>query len=346
MATIKDIARLAHVSTATVSYILNGTRNITPETRERVLKVIAETQYSPNRIAQSLRISKTNTIGVLAEDIRGLPVPGIINGITEYLDSIGYNIVLSDLRLLEKLYNRYGQIGNYKAKVGSAVQILNNAQVDGIIYIGVHDRDIEDIINMKDKPVVFSYCYTYKDADVYVTYDNMLAAYEVTKYLIDMNHKRIAVISGPSDSYPSVKRLDGFYQAMSESNLRYDYEGYIQEGDWEYKTGYDLTKKFLTLQVPPDAIFALNDLMAAGAIDAIQEKGLSVPEDFSVVGFDDREFSSFLKPKLTTVSLPVKDIGYHSAKLITDIINGVPLEKKGYVLPCKLIKRQTVRKLK
>jgi LacI family transcriptional regulator len=108
MITIKDIAKLAHVSTATVSYILNGTKNISQETRERVMNVIEETNFSPNRIAQSLRINKTNSIGVLAEDIRGLPVPGIINGITEYMDSVGYNILLSDLRLLEKLYNRYG----------------------------------------------------------------------------------------------------------------------------------------------------------------------------------------------------------------------------------------------
>jgi LacI family transcriptional regulator len=346
MITIKDIAKLAHVSTATVSYILNGTKNISQETRERVMNVIEETNFSPNRIAQSLRINKTNSIGVLAEDIRGLPVPGIINGITEYMDSVGYNILLSDLRLLEKLYNRYGEISNYKGKIKSAVDLLNNAQVDGIIYIGVHDRDIEGIIDSRDKPVVFSYCYTYNDADVYVTYDNMLAAYEITKYLIDMNHERIAVISGPTDSYPSIKRFDGFYKAMFENNLRYDYPGYIHAGDWEYKSGFDIAMELLNLKNPPTAIFAMNDLMAIGAIDAIQKMGFSVPDDFSVVGFDDREFSSFTKPKLTTVSLPFKEIGYNSARLITDIINKVPLEKSGYVLPCKLIKRETVCMLK
>lgn len=346
MVTIKDIAKLANVSTATVSYILNNTKHVNPETRDRVMKAIAETNYSPNRIAQSLRINKTNTIGVLAEDIRGLPVPDIINGITEYMDSAGYNILLSNLGLLQKLYNRYGEINRYKDKINNAVNLLYDSHVDGIIYIGIYDRDIGDIIDRKEMPVVFSYCYTNNDADVFVTYDDMLAAYDITQYLISMNHKRIAVISGPNDSHPSQKRLDGFYKAMHENNLRYDYQGFIGEGDWEYKSGYEMMLQILNLQQTPTAIFAMNDLMAIGAIDAIQAKGFSVPKDFSVVGIDDREFSSFVKPKLTTASVPFKKIGFSSAQLIIDLLNKKPLEKKRYLFPCTLIKRDTVCKLK
>lgn len=341
MTTIKDIARMANVSTATVSYVLNKTKPVSEETNKRVMDAIEEMNYSPNSIAKSLRRNKTNTIGVLAEDIRALPSPGIINGISEYMENNGYNILFNDMRLLEKLKNRYDEIGVYKNKINNAVKLLTTAKVDGIIYVGMHDRNIDGIVENIDVPLVFSYCYTKEDSYQYVTYNNMKSAYEMIKYLISMGHERIAIISGPKGSYPSIKRFDGFYLAMDEYKLKYDNPEYVYTGDWEYQSGFDAACSFLQLEKPPTAIFAMNDLMAIGAIDAITKANLSVPEDISVVGFDDREFSAYIKPKLTTVSLPLEEIGNFSAQLMVDTLNKKTIKKEN-ILPCDLIKRDSV----
>ncbi|MCL2718805.1 MAG: LacI family transcriptional regulator [Lachnospiraceae bacterium] len=338
--TIKEIARLAGVSTATVSYVINNTKNVLPEKRQRILDVIEQSGYQPNHIAKSLRVKKTYTIGVLAEDIRGFTVPAIINGLTEYAEKEGYYILLNDLRMMENLLNRYDMIGQYKDKVNKAISLLlHRAMVDAIIYIGMSDRDITGIINEINKPLVIAYSTTNDSYARSVTYDNEYISRNVIEHLLEAGHRRIAIITGPLNTSPACMRMRGAEKAFAEAGLELD-EALVRHGDWEYNSGYihaiDLIK------ARPTAIFAMNDLMAAGAIAAIHHAKLRVPDDISVFGFDNREIASLLQPKLTTVEIDLKGIGSTAAQMALKGIRGESSPECCRVIPSRLILRETV----
>jgi len=347
--TIKDIASQAGVSTATVSYVINGTKPVMPEKRQRVLDVIAKTNYHPNRVAKSLRTKKTNIIGVLAEDILDFPTVGIINGISEYMEQTDYQILLSDLRMLDSLFNKYDQIVQQKDKINKALSFLIfGAKVDAVIYIGMFDRDISGIVTNMNKPVVIAYSTSVDEHTCSVTYENEEVSAKLVRYLIDCGHKRIAVITGLAHTAPAQKRLKGINSAFKEAGLILD-SALVRNGDWERSSGYELMKDLLEQEREslPTAVLAMNDLMAVGAIDAIREAKLRVPEDISVVGFDNREVSDFVFPKLTTVEIDVKGIGFTAAQKATRMLNGAAdmQEERSIVIPSKLILRDTVRVL-
>ena len=340
MATMKDVAELAGVSTATVSHVVNGTKRISPETTERVLMAIAQVNYTPNTLAKSLRSGQTHTIGVLVEDIRGLPVPDIVSGISETLSKSGYRTILSDLHLLEKLYNQYEQIGAYRTRINNGLSLLKSSNVDGIIYVGMHDRHLDYLFDPMDCPLVFAYSHGTQQ-DTYVTYSNQDSAADMTRYLINRGHKRIAVIAGHPHSYPTARRMHGFQMAMQQAGLMIP-EGYIRYGDWEYESGVTQTKVLLQQEELPTAIFAMNDLMAAGCIHALNEAGLQVPHDMAVVGFDNREVARYLQPPLTTIALPTTQIGERAALHIMDLINNPSAHPMRDIIHCSIIERQSV----
>ena len=340
MATMKDVAELAGVSTATVSHVVNGTKKISPETTERVLMAIAQVKYTPNTVAKSLRSGQTNTIGVLVEDIRGLPVPEIVSGIEETLSRSGYRMILYDLHLLEKLYNQYEQISAYRTRINNGVNLLLSSNVDGIIYVGMHDRHLDYLFDPMERPLVFAYSHG-TSQDTYITYSNFDSAAQLTRHLIRKGHERIAVIAGHPHSYPTTKRMSGYQMAMQEAGLPI-LEGYICYGDWEYESGLARTRELLSLDKPPTAIFAMNDLMAAGCYHALGEAGLSVPKDMAVVGFDNREIARYLQPPLTTVALPTGEIGVRAAIHIMDIISNPSVRPTKEIISCSIIERQSV----
>jgi len=344
--TIKDIARESGVSTATVSYVINGTRPVTPEKRQRVLDVITRTNYQPNRVAKSLRTKKTHTIGVLAEDIIDFPTVGIINGISEYVEQTDYNILLNDLRMLDSLFNKYDQVVHQKDKINKALSFLIfGAKVDAVIYVGMFNRDISGIITNMNKPIVIAYS-TSSDEHIYsVTYENEDVAAELTRHLIDKGHKRIAVITGLAHTTPAQVRLKGINRAFKEAGLILD-SALVRNGDWERNSGYTCMKDLLEHESDalPTAVLAMNDLMAVGAMDAIREKKLRVPKDISVVGFDNRKVSEFVFPKLTTVEIDLKAIGYTAAQMVTQKLSGVGeyADMRDVTVPSRLLVRETV----
>jgi len=346
--TIKDIAREAGVSTATVSYVINGSRPVMPEKRQRVLDIISKTNYQPNRVAKSLRTKKTNIIGVLAEDILDFPTVGIINGISEYVDNTDYNILLNDLRMLDSLFNKYDQVIHQKDKINKALSFLIfGAKVDAVIYVGMFNRDISGIVTDMNKPIVIAYS-TSSDEHAYsVTYENEDAAAELTRHVIESGHKRIAVITGLAHTAPAQMRLKGINKAFKEAGLILD-SALVRNGDWERGTGYTCMKDLLECErdALPTAVLAMNDLMAVGAMDAIRESNLRVPEDISVVGFDNREVSEFVFPKLTTVEIDLKGIGYAAAQMVTQKLSGTGeyADMRNIVIPSKLLTRETVIK--
>jgi LacI family transcriptional regulator len=343
MVTLRDIAKKANVSTATVSYVLNNSAQISKETREKVLKVVDELNYKGNKIAKSLRTNKTNTIGVIVEDMTVFNSPQIIDGINEYVEEKGFHIILSNLRLNKKINNHFEKISTVAAEIEDNIYDLLGRQIDGLIYIGEHPRDVTEIVNCIDKPVIYTYCYTNREEDYRVNYDDKEAAYKATTYLIESGHERIAVISGLIDSNSTHQRLQGYHQALADNKLIFDPE-FIKIGDWEYETGYLKCKELLSQKKKPTAIFAFNDLMAAGVMDAANEMGVNVPKELSVIGFDNRVFSAFCKPRLTTIDLPLREMGIKSTEILIDIINGkeVQEEQKDIKLKCRLIERESV----
>lgn len=342
MVRIKDIAAKANVSTATVSYVLNGSGNIGEDTRKKVLQVVEEMNYKPNHIAKSLKMKRTNTIGVLVEDITIFNATHIIDGINTYADENGLNIILTNMSLFKRIGRQFDH-PDIKDIVPKAVKDLLEKQVDGLVYIGVHTRDISGLVPQIGKPIVYTYCYTKNDQEYSINYDDELAAHEATNYLISKGHQRIAVISGLIDSVPSHDRFQGFLRAIMEKQIPFN-PAYVKTGDWEVESGYTLTKELMQLPERPTAILAMNDLMAVGVIQACEELELNIPKDLSVMGFDNREFSAFLKPKLTTMELPLHKMGHDSAEALMEIINRESnASLQAHEKPiCLLIERESV----
>jgi Transcriptional regulators len=343
MTTLKDIAKSAGVSVAAVSYVINGKKQLSDETTKRILDAINEANFSPHSLAKSLRMGKTLTIGVLVEDIRGMPVADIVNGVEEQLENSGYQMILNDLHMLEKLYNQYDQIEEFKEYINDGVQLLLHSHVDGIIYVGLHDRHIEHIIQTIDKPFVFAYSHG-ACQDHFVTYNNFDSAVNATNYLIQHGHREIAVIAGHPDSFPTHERMKGFSSALEESGLTLRPE-YVDYGDWEYESGAQITEKLLSLPHPPTAIFAMNDLMAAGCMNYALQYGLRIPDDLSIIGFDNREIARYLPVPLTTIQLPNREIGHISADMVLSLAEGQEVEESCVILPCSLIERSSVATL-
>ncbi|TCN21163.1 LacI family DNA-binding transcriptional regulator [Mesobacillus foraminis] len=343
MIRLKDIAERANVSTATVSYVLNNTGNVSDKTREKVYQVLKEMNYKPNEIARSLKIKKTSTIGVIVEDITTFYVPEIIDGINKYAEKLGFSILLVNLRIYKKLGLKLDNIEKYKDLIVSATNELLSKQVDGIIYIGVHTRDVTGLIPEINKPIIYTYCYTSSNQDS-VNYDDENAAFEATKYLIHKGHSKIAIISGPVDSVPAHRRLIGYHRALMDHQISFN-PAYIKTGDWEYQSGYEMAKELLKNHDPPSAIFAMSDVMAGGVLDACRELEIKVPDDLSLIGFDGQECSWYFTPKLTTMKLPLGQMGELSIKKMVERIkqlkNNENHSEKTQLL-CELIERESV----
>ncbi|WP_312150269.1 LacI family DNA-binding transcriptional regulator [Paenibacillus odorifer] len=339
---IKDIAAKANVSIATVSYVLNGTRNVRSDTRERVVAAIEELNYKPNAIAKSLKLNRTNTIGVIAEDVTVFNTPDIIDGINDFGDRNDLHILLVNLRLDKRIGRNFSNTEDYRKYAANAVAELLSNQVDGIIYIGVHPRDLTGLIDTEGKPIVYTYSYT--QDDISIQYNDEQAAYQAMSYLVNQGHSRIAVISGLMDSIPSRLRLNGYYKAVTEYQLPFD-PLLIKMGDWERESGYRLTSELLALPEPPTAILSMNDVMVVGILQAAEEKGFRIPDDLSVVGFDNREFSDYLRPRITTMELPLHEMGYQAIEVLFNLIKGTKMDS--LTMPeCRLIERDSVATLK
>jgi LacI family transcriptional regulator len=342
MPNIKDISKLAGVSTATVSNVLNNSSKVTPETREKVLQVIRDTNYRPNIIAKSLKIKKTNTIGIITEDITVFNTPEIINGINEYAEQHNYHIILNNIMLYKRVGNNYEDTSKYTKVVSEIADVLVDKQVEGIIYVGAHCRDITGLIGNNAVPIVYAYCYSNKEQSISIYYDDETAAYEITQYLIRLNHRKIGIVTGLLESAQCQDRLKGYQRALFNAGLLFN-PAYMKAGNWEREKGYTLGKELLSLADPPTAIFSMNDIMAGGMIDAANELGISIPKDVSLVGFDNRECSYSYSPKLTTMALPLNEIGKSSAQILIDIVSGkVVHHEKTIKLQCELIERKSV----
>lgn len=217
---------------------------------------------------------------------------------------------------------------------------LLSSRVCGLVYIGTHPRDVGHILPPLSIPVVYAYAYTKKD-DYCINYNDYQGARLAVDYLIQCGHQQIALICGSVDSVPAHKRMMGYQASLMDHNLPFHPE-YVRTGNWHYKDGYDSCLELLRLKEPPTAIFAMSDLMATGAMRALHENGYRIPEDISLHGFDHLEASELVIPALTTIDLPLHEIGKQAAQTIDSILSGNPPEERSILLPCTHIIRKSV----
>ncbi|MBS6677326.1 MAG: LacI family DNA-binding transcriptional regulator [Clostridiales bacterium] len=342
MATIKEIAKKCGVSVATVSNILNGKPGASEVTRELVLKTAEKMEYMPSYVAKSLKTRNTRSIGVIAEDMTIFSIPDIIDGITEYCEKVDYKILLTNLRLYKKYNDRYYHRDDYYGMVKQEIKKFVAMQTEGIIYVTAHERVLHCIPENLPIPAVMAYGYTESKKIPSVVVDDQDGTYELICHLIKNGHEKIGVISGKQDSIHAQGRLLGYQKALRDNQLIYDPE-LICYGDWTRESGYQCMEKLLKQNVT--AVFCMNDLMAGGVYDRADELGIGIPRELSVVGYDNRELSSYYKPPLTTVELPLHDIGYRAAEVMMELLTGKT--KPGdreliYQVPCNQLLRQSV----
>ena len=292
MPTIKEIAKACNVSVATVSNIINHKGSVGDATRERVEKVIREMNYTPNYVAKNLKTKNTRSIGVIAEDMTVFALPDIIDGITEYCEEADY-------------------------------QILLVKQVEGIIYVAAHERLIDIIPEDLPIPTVVAYGFTGSGKIPSVVVKDIKGAHDLVSYIVSRGHRKIGVIAGKKESIHTQSRLEGYQKALFEGGILYDPD-MVTYGDWDRQSGYENTD--ILLEKGATAIFCMNDFMAGGTYDRLEELGLHAGKDVAVAGYDNREMACYEKPPLTTMALPLHDIGYKACQIIIGILTKEEVE--------------------
>jgi LacI family transcriptional regulator, repressor for deo operon, udp, cdd, tsx, nupC, and nupG len=327
MASIKDVAKLANVSTATVSRVLRNAGNVTEETKRRVLEAIEALNYQPNVLGRYLRRMETETVLVIVPDITNPFFSKVLRGIEAVALERGYQVLLGDTQNDVQLEEQY-------------LNVLPQKQVDGMIFLTARTRKelMEEM--SRQFPIVLA-CEYLEGTDIpTVSIDNISSARKATEHLIGLGHRRIAHLTGPMDVILSRDRLRGYYQALAQHDIDVD-AALVQEGDFSFESGYNVTLKLLALEKPPTAIFAANDAMAIGAIKAVRHRGGRVPDDVAIVGFDDIQMASIFEPGVTTIAQPMFDIGKQAMKLLLQLIDGEEVERRQFVLPDRLVIRES-----
>ena len=347
MITLKEIARMCGVSASTVSNILNGKRNVSEETRKKVLEIVTKTQYQPNSIAQGLRNQKTRLIGIIAEDISLFSTPEMIESIMAYFESKDYKFVLENLRLYARWNDQwFDNRKGYCSVLKPAMQELLSIKVDGIIYIAGHSRVIDCFPDDLQIPAVVAYGYSASRCFPSVVIDDEKGGYDMTEYLISMGHKKIGLLGGKPDNIHTRERLLGYQKALFENGILYD-PGLVRYGSWDRGSGYREAGGLLDRNVT--AIFCLADRMAGGVYDYFAEHDLTVGKEVSVAGYDNQIMSEYMYPALTTMDLPLSKIGTRAAEILFNLLekgggnSGAEILPSKY--PCSLMARDSVRRI-
>lgn len=292
---MKDIARAANVSCATVSRALSGKPGTCKETREYIKALAKEMNYTPNSIARGLVTKCTKTLGFVVADITNPFFSELAQGFEEQASKNGYGVFLCNTGWDLEKEKKYLK------------NLLSN-RVDGIAIAPVSD-EISHIMEIdKDIPTVFAAYRPHVKESSFVATDDSKSATMAVEYLIKIGHRRIAYIGGQANKNTNIDRFNGYRTTMEKHQIRID-NNYIANGEFSMSSGYNLAKKLLIHQEPPTAIVAGDDLIALGVIQAIEEFGLSVPQNISVLGFDDISYASLYKIRLTTVRQPIRMIG-------------------------------------
>lgn len=329
--TIYDVAREANVSMATVSRVVNGNQNVKPATRKKVLEVIERLEYRPNAVARGLASKKTTTVGVIIPDISNTIYAELARGIEDIATMYSYNIILS----------------NSDQKEDKELELLDTMlgkQVDGVVMMSDNvTSSIQQAIKSSPVPIVLAGSVDEKKEAASVNIDYYQAAYEAVRILVENGHKRIAFVSGPLDyTINGIYKLAAYKQVLEDANIELD-EQLIVAGDSTYDDGISAYEELAVISAPPTAYFAGSDELALGLIHAAQDAGKHVPNDIEVISFENSKLARMVRPQLSSVALPLYDIGAVAMRLLTKIMNKEEVAEQTVVLPHHLEIRQSTK---
>jgi DNA-binding LacI/PurR family transcriptional regulator len=328
---MRQIAERAGVSIGTVSHVINETATVRPKLRERVIEAIRSMGYQPSALAQGLRKNRTNMLGMVIPDITNPFFPGVVRGVEDVAYKRSFRVILCNA-------------DNDPSKEESYVRELRSYHIAGLLIIPAAGVDIAGHLRDYASASVPVVCIDrvpegWKGDAVLVA--NAEGAYQATRHLIHMGHQRLAVIAGPLKLTNAAERLKGFTRALKEASIEIEPE-FIQEARFDTASGYQAALRLLQMLPRPTAIFACNDLMAFGVLQAARELNLRCPEDLSIAGFDSLEFTKFTDPSLTSVYQPGYQLGATAARLLLQRVDGMRFAPKKLLLPTELKKRNSV----
>jgi DNA-binding LacI/PurR family transcriptional regulator len=336
--TIKDVAKAAGVSTQTVSRVINFRPDVSPDTKERVQKIIDELGYSPNVIARSLVRGRSNTLGVVGFGLGYFGPTSILKGIEQRTYSLGFSLLLSLLDDFDPTH------------ISSIVKNLLSRQVEGIIWaVPGNDRLLEQLsVSFEDIPIPIVFLNkTKRSSDLIVALDNKYGARLATEHLINQGYRCVGIITGPSDWWEAQQREIGWRQIMTETGLN-DLDKLKVVGDWTAHSGNIGLNELLAKSPQIDAVFASNDQMALGALQAARQLGLNIPQDLGIVGFDDIPEAAYFYPSLTTIRQDAEELG---AQAVDQMCNSIRARLQGeayksdvvWVKPNLIVRNSSVR---
>jgi LacI family transcriptional regulator len=327
MTTIADVARHAGVSVATVSHVMNRTRHVEPETAERVRTAIAALRYSPNSVARSLRRGETKTIGLLLPDNSNPFFASVARQIEDAGFVSGYTVILCNSDGNAEKEERY-------------LSVLMAKQIDGLIFAGSsdHARVFARLLPSVPAVLVDREIHSVHVDSVLVDHDH--GGYLAGQYLVRLGHRRIGVIGGPRDSSSSPARLRGFVRALEEAGFDLPAEAVV-DSDYHFAGGRLAMERLMEQAPQITAVFACNDLMAMGAIAALRSRGLRVPGDMSMIGFDDIPYAVTTWPPLTTIAQPVERIGTRAVSLLLERLSEPTAPSRREILAPVLVERES-----
>ncbi|NEZ48714.1 LacI family transcriptional regulator [Clostridium botulinum] len=334
--TIKDISRMAGVGVSTISRVLNNHPDVKDETREKVLAVIEKVNYIPNNSARNLKRNTSKNIGVLVKGIDNPFFSKMIKSIERKIDGKKYSMILH--------YNE-----SRKDDFDSAIELIKEKKLKGLICLGGDfdnlDRSQLENINV---PIVVASSNISNDCSnnffSSVVIENEKSAFDAVDYLCKLGHKNIGIItSGEEDRSIGRLRFCGYKNAISKNNIEFN-EELVEIGEYTFESGYKAMSKLLDKNLKITAIFATTDIMAIGAAKAILDRGLKIPKDISIVGFDGIDYSRFFHPSITTVEQPVEIMAEKSIEILLDLINKGK-NHQHLVLKTKLLKRESCKSI-
>lgn len=334
--TIKDVAKKVGVSVATVSYVLNGKKKISEDTKKKIYEAIEELNYVPNINAQGLNSHSSRLIGVV--------VPQTENGDKLMFQNAFYGEVLGSIEYWAR-QKGYHVIVSATDTNESYLKLAKQRNLDGIIVIGMYPDEFYKELKKTDIPIVLidSYCNDFYYHSIRI--DDAYGSYLATKYLLENGHSEIAFFVGQvKDNGVMKKRLLGYKQALEQFGVEYN-EKYIFEGQIDYDSGIKLADKLVNSKLPITAIVCAADILAIGVMSELYKLGVKVPDDISIVGFDDLETSKYLTPALTTIHQQISLKGQKAVELLLEHIEKTNLPKQEEVLSLELIERDSVKKL-
>jgi LacI family transcriptional regulator len=327
--TIHDVAAAAGVSVSTVSRVLNNKDDVAAETYEDVQRVISELGYASSLAARSMRSHRTNVIGLVMPDLIQPFCINVIQGINRAIEQLEYDLLV---------YTGGNSIvSSWAAREQQYVSLLNGSITDGVIVVAPFTKTF-----FTNFPLV-AIDHHVESVDFYsVISTNAVGARSAMNYLLNLGHRRIGFICGRPHLQSAVRRLEGYHESLRQANLPIDPD-LIQPGNFTQESGYQGAKKLLALPNPPTAIFAANDKAAIGAIEAVEETGLRVPDDISIIGFDNTEESAYYHGGLTTVDQSLDEMAQIAVNMLLDLIQNKPVENKVQRVSTRLIVRNTCR---